>query len=367
MIIHYLDTLSLFKNFLYKSGYTLLTLWGVITVIFCLFFILPGDPARMMLDQREDEEQLKIVRQKLGLDLPIFTQYVYYLNDLSPISFHNTTTPNSIDYYSPTKYNALTLFGTDTNKMVLKTPYFRESFQNQGKKVSSILEEVLPNTILLACCSITIAFILGILLGIFSALTKDSWFDRIIAVITSIGMSIPSFFSAILMAWIFAFILKEYTGLNMTGSLYEIDDMGEGKHLALKNLILPSLTLGIRPLAVVTQLMRNSLLEILNQDYIRTAKAKGLSTFTIIRKHALKNALNPVITAISGWFAGMLAGAVFVEYIFGWNGLGKEIVDALNNLDLPVIMGSVLIISFMFIFINIIVDLLYKLLDPRVR
>lgn len=357
----------MFKEILYKSGYTLLTLWGVITVIFCLFFILPGDPARMMLDQREDEVQLKIVRQKLGLDLPIFVQYAYYLNDLSPISLHNTTTPNSIDYYSTSKYNSIVLFETDTSKTIIKTPYLRESFQNQGKKVSSILKEVLPNTILLAFCSITIAFILGVLLGVFSALTQNSSFDRIIAIITSIGMSIPSFFSAILMAWIFAFVLREYTGLNMTGSLYEIDDMGEGRHLTLKNLILPSLTLGIRPLAVITQLMRNSLLEVLNQDYIRTAKAKGLSTFTIIRKHALKNALNPVITAISGWFASMLAGAVFVEYIFGWNGLGKEIVDALNNLDLPVIMGAVLIIAFMFIFINIIVDLLYKLLDPRVR
>ncbi|MFV0530491.1 MAG: ABC transporter permease [Flavobacteriales bacterium] len=355
------------KDFLYKSGYTLLTLWGVVNVIFCLFFILPGDPARMMLDQREDEEQLKIIRQKLGLDLPVFEQYLYYLNDLSPISFHNTTTPNSIDYFSTDKYNAIVLFKTTTHNIVLKTPYLRESFQNQGKKVSQILKEVLPNTILLACCSISIAFFLGIILGIFSALTKDRWFDRFIALVTSVGMSVPSFFSAVLMAWIFAFVLKEYTGLNMSGSLYEIDDMGEGRHLALKNLILPALTLGIRPLAVITQLMRNSLLEVLNQDYIQTAKAKGLSTFVIIRKHALKNALNPVITAISGWFAGMLAGAVFVEYIFGWNGLGKEIVDALNSLDLPLIMGAVLTISFMFIFINILVDLIYKLLDPRVR
>ncbi len=355
------------KKILYTSGYTLLTLWGVITVIFCLFFILPGDPARMMLDQREDQEQLKVIRQKLGLDLPVFKQYIYYLNDLSPISLHNTTNPDRIDYFSTDKYNATILFKTTSFNTVFKTPYFRESFQSQGKKVSSILKKVLPNTILLACCSICIAFFLGVLLGVFSALTKNSWFDRVIALITSIGMSVPSFFSAILMAWIFAFILREYTGLDMTGSLYEIDDMGEGKHLALKNLILPAFTLGIRPLAVITQLMRNSLLETLNQDYIRTAKAKGLSTFTIIKKHALKNALNPVVTAISGWFAGMLSGAVFVEYIFGWNGLGKEIVDALNNLDLPLIMGAVITIAFMFVFINILVDLIYKMLDPRVR
>ena len=113
--------------------------------------------------------------------------------------------------------------------------------------------------------------------------------------------------------------------------------------------------------------MRNELLDVLSQDFIRTARSKGLSEYEIIKNHAIKNSLNPVITAISGWFASMLAGAVFVEYIFGWNGLGKEIVNALNTLDLPVIMGSVLVIAFMFITINILVDLIYRILDPRVK
>ena len=113
--------------------------------------------------------------------------------------------------------------------------------------------------------------------------------------------------------------------------------------------------------------MRNSLLEILQQDYIRTARAKGLREFQIIKKHALKNALNPVVTAVSGWFASMLAGAVFVEYIFGWNGLGKELVDALNTLDLPIIMGAVLVIATMFILINIFVDIIYGWLDPKIN
>ena len=137
--------------------------------------------------------------------------------------------------------------------------------------------------------------------------------------------------------------------------------------LQLKNLILPAVVLGIRPLAVVIQLMRNSLLEVLNEDYIRTAKAKGLSDFQIVKNHAFKNALNPVVTAISGWFASMLAGAVFVEYIFNWNGLGKEIVEALNTLDQPVIMGAVLVISSLFILINILVDIMYSWLDPKIR
>jgi peptide/nickel transport system permease protein len=153
----------------------------------------------------------------------------------------------------------------------------------------------------------------------------------------------------------------------MTGSLYEMDDFGEHITVQWKNLILPAFVLGIRPLAVVIQLMRNSLLEVYNQEYIRTAKAKGLSNFQIVRKHALKNALNPVVTAVSGWFASMLAGAVFVEYIFGWNGLGKEIVDALNTLDLPIIMGAVLVIATLFVLINIFVDLIYGWLDPKIR
>ena len=153
----------------------------------------------------------------------------------------------------------------------------------------------------------------------------------------------------------------------MTGSLYVVDDFGEHIYIQWRNLVLPAIVLGIRPLAVVIQLMRNSLLEVLNLDYIRTAKAKGLTNYQVIKNHALKNSLNPVITAISGWFASMLAGAVFVEYIFNWNGLGKEIVNALNTLDLPVIMGSVLVIASLFIIINILVDIIYSWLDPRIR
>jgi peptide/nickel transport system permease protein len=251
--------------------------------------------------------------------------------------------------------------------MVLKAPYLRESFQKNGKKVSTVILETLPNTIVLAISSIFIAMFLGMSLGVISAMYKDSWIDKLIQLISTFGMSVPSFFSAILFAWFFGFLLHNYTGLNMTGSLYEVDDFGNGTFIQWKNLILPAVVLGIRPLAVVSQLMRNSLLEVLSTDYIRTAKAKGLSEFSIIRKHALKNAMNPVITSISGWFASMLAGAVFVEYIFGWNGLGKEIVDALNTLDLPVIMGAVIVIASLFILINIFVDVIYGWLDPKIR
>ena len=349
-----------------KFFYGVLTLFGVVTVIFLLFNVLPGDPARMMLDQREDSEQLKNIRKKYGFDQPLTTQYLYYLNDISPLSIHSSKTED-YTFLNPGKYSYKTLFRIGESTLVLKYPYLRESFQKNGKKVSEIITETLPNTAILALFAISIAIGIGILFGILSAIHKDTWLDRVIAVISTFGMSVPSFFSAILFAWIFGFLLHNFTGLEMTGSLYVVDDFGEKITIQWKNLILPALVLGIRPLAVIIQLMRNSLLEVLSQDYIRTAKAKGLTKYQVIKNHALKNALNPVITAVSGWFASMLAGAVFVEYIFNWNGLGKEIVNALNTLDLPIIMGSVLVIATLFIIINIMVDVMYSWLDPRIR
>lgn len=349
-----------------KTGYALLTLWGVVTVIFFLFTILPGDPAKMMLGQNENAEQVAIVKHKYGFDKPVWQQYLYYLNDLSPVSFHSNN-PSDYSFLSSDKYTATPIFTIKNTSVVVKLPYLRESFQKNGKPVTQVISETLPNTFILAVSAISIAMLLGVLLGIISAVKKDSWIDRLIQLISTLGMSVPSFFSAIVFAWLFGFVWHKYTGLNMTGSLYEVDDFGQGKYIQWKNLLLPAVVLGIRPLAVVSQLMRNSLLEVFNKDYIRTAQAKGLSFIQIIRKHALKNAMNPVVTAISGWFASLLAGAVFVEYIFGWNGLGKEIVDALNTLDLPIIMGSVIVIASLFILINIFVDMIYTWLDPKVR
>lgn len=350
---------------LQKIGYALLTLFGVVTVIFLLFTILPGDPARMMLGQNETAEQLAVVKKKYGFDQPVSVQYIRYLNDLSPLSFHSKN-PEDYTFLSPEKYNAAKLFSIGNTTVVLKTPYLRESFQKNGKEVSEVIAETLPNTFILAVSAIVIAMFIGVLLGIVSVIFKDGFIDKTIQLVSTFGMSIPSFFSAIIFAWIFGFLLHKYTNLNMTGSLYEVDDFGNGKYIQWKNLLLPAIVLGIRPLAVVSQLMRNSLLEVLSQDYIRTAKAKGLSFYQIIKRHALKNSLNPVVTAISGWFASMLAGAVFVEYIFGWNGLGKEIVNALNTLDLPIIMGAVLVIATLFIIINIFVDIIYGWLDPKI-
>jgi peptide/nickel transport system permease protein len=340
-------------------------MWGVITVVFLLFNVLPGDPSRMMLDQREDSEQLQRIRHKYGFDLPLHQQYLYYLNDLSPLSWHSQQ-PKHFTHTG--KYPRLQeLLPLGRGVVALKAPYLRQSFRSRGKPVSAIIAETLPNTALLALSSILIAMLLGLFLGWLAALRAGTSVDRIITVLGTVGMSVPSFFAAILIAWLFGFVWSEYTGLSMTGSLYTVDPYGEGQFLALQNLILPALTLGIRPLGVIIQLTRSSLLEELNQDYIRTALAKGLPRGTVVRRHALPNALNPVVTAASGWFASMLAGAVFVEYIFGWNGLGKQIVDALHQLDLPVVMGAVLTIAITFVGITILVDILYAWLDPRVR
>ena len=349
-----------------KTLNILLTLFGVVTIIFFLFNILPGDPAQMMLGQNENSEQLELIKKKYGFDKPVFNQYLYYLNDLSIISIHSKD-PENISFLLENKYNSFNLFSTKNYNVEIKTPYLRESYQKNGLTVTEIIKNTLPNTIVLAVSSISIAIFLGLFLGIVSALYKNTWIDISIQFFSTLGMSVPSFFSAIIFAWLFGYVLNEYTGLNMTGSLFELDDYGEQMTLKLQNLILPSLVLGIRPVAVISQMMRNSLLKVLKKKYITTAYAKGLSKIKVIQNHALKNSLNPVITALSGWFASMLAGSVFVEYIFGWNGLGKEIVDALNKLDVPVLIGAVLTISVIFIMINIFVDVIYKWLDPRIK
>ena len=350
-----------------KIGYSVAVLWGVATVLFFLFAVLPGDPARMMLDQREDAEQLALIKAKYGFDRPIAIQYLYYLNDLSPLSILNNQDEAALNYLNKPGYSIAFSIPLGSQSIAFKSPYLRESFQRNGTPVSAIIANTLPNTMVLAFASITIAFFFGLLFGIFSALRPDGLLDRFLSVLSTMGMALPSFFSAILIAWLFGFVWSSYTGLNMTGSLYSVDDYGDFVYINYKNLILPALTLGIRPLAVITQLTRSSLLDVLDQDYIRTARAKGLPPVRVVAKHAIRNALTPVITATSGWFASMLAGAVFVEYIFGWNGLGKEIVESLNQLDLPVVMGAVLVIGGMFVLINLIVDWMYQILDPRLQ
>ena len=353
-------------NFILKRiGYGLLVLFGVITLVFFLFNILPGDSARMMLGQRADEKSVEIIKKDLGLDKPLYIQYLCYLNDLSLISFHSLS-PESAVYLDKDKYSFSTIVKTQNNSLVIKKPYLRRSYQSK-RQVSEILSEAFPNTIILAVVSMSFALIVGVLLGSLSAIFNGSWFDKINLSVIVLGMSLPSFFAAIIFAWLFAFLLAPYTGLSMFGSLYAVDDLGQGQYLDLKNLILPAFTLGIRPLAVISELTKSSLLDTLSQDYIRTARAKGLGKYKVIKNHALKNSMNPVITSVSGWFASLMAGAVFVEYIFDWKGVGVVIVNGLEKYDFPVVMGALLVICVLLVIINIVVDILYGVLDPRVR
>jgi len=350
-----------------RMGYGLLVMWGVFTVVFLLFAVLPIDSATMTMGQRSDVSSEEAVRKDLGLDLPLSIRYINFCNDFLPLSFHNAINKESVFYLNTSKYSARPLFyfGKE-NVCVLKTPYLGRSYQSK-RPVLEMLNEAFPKTALLAVISIIFAIIVGVFIGILCAVLKDSWFDKSAIVFSVMGMALPSFFAAILFAWIFAFLLSDITGLNMFGSLYTMSDFGEGEYLDLKNLILPAITLGIRPLATVIQLMRNSVLEVLSQNYVQTAFAKGLSFFTVIRRHVVKNALNPVVTAISGWLAGMMAGAVYVEYVFDYKGVGVMIVNGLEKYDFPVVMGSLLYISIILILINIAVDVIYAFLDPKVK
>lgn len=413
--------------------YGILVLFGVVSLVFLIFSINPGDPVQMLLGQRADKEAIETVRHELGLDLPLWKQYLLYINDVSPVSWHNTTAPESHTFLDQEKYDYTTLFSTEDHALVLKYPYLRRSFQSR-RLVTDIIAEAMPGTIILAVSAIAFAVVVGIFTGVLAAIYRRGFFDNFSLLVAVLGMSAPSFFTGIIFAWLGGYVwsaqmqlpglpivfliiglvialfskhkgrrLLEFglkglaaglglwllgivmerwfgitvfpllhanislpgTGLNMTGSLYEVD-VFYGEYLALENLILPALTLGIRPLAIVIQLTRNSLLEVLAQDFVRTARAKGLSENRVIR-HALRNALNPVLTAISGWFASLLAGAVFIEFIFNWKGLGLQVFRSLQNEDFPVIMGAVLVIAVTFVLINIVVDILYGVLDPRVR
>jgi peptide/nickel transport system permease protein len=349
-----------------KLVYGMLVIAGVVTVVFFLFNILPGDPARMMLGQRADVAGIENINRELGRDKSLPVQFFMYLNDLSPVSFHMVADSASSLFAMEEKYGSMTrILPLGDAGIFVKKPYLRRSYQTRQEVMSMILDS-LPGTLILAVAALAFAAFAGILLGIVAALRKNRFTDHLIGVLAVFGMAAPSFFAGIIIAWLFGFVWADVTGFNMTGSLYRVDPFA-GMVIEWKNLFLPALTLGIRPLSVIVQLTRSSMLDVMSQDYIRTARAKGLSGKTTLLRHALKNALNPVLTAVSGWFGSLLAGAVFVEYIFGWKGIGKLTVDSLEQYDFPVVMGSVLVVSVFFVLINIIVDLLYGWLDPRVR
>jgi peptide/nickel transport system permease protein len=327
----------------------------VVTVFF--LFQGFGDPSRLVMGQRADAATQENIRKELYLDQPRWKQFLFYLDDISPVGIH------SRDEIRQKGLKGIFIGGDMT--LGFKRPYLRRSYQTK-REVGTVLMEALPGTLLLALAAMILATAGGIGLGVLAAIKKDTFWDTSSIFVSVLGISAPSFFMGIVIAYLFGFVLSHVTGLHMTGSLFDTDPFA-GRQLQLRNLILPALTLGIRPMAIIAQLTRGSLLDVLDQDYIRTAYAKGLKPRVVVWKHGLRNALNPVITAITGWFAELLAGAFFVETIFGWKGIGKVTVDALEKLDFPVVMGSVLITSCFFIGISVLSDLLYGLVDPRVR
>lgn len=338
--------------------YGIMVVFGVLIVVFFIFHILPGNPINMLAGRDTSAMTRKEMAKDLGLDLPLSEQLMYYLQDFSPISVHENTPTNAA------KYDYLLSVGYANKVLVLKAPYLRRSYQT-GKKVGDILVENLIGTLWLAAASMLFATLFGVLFGIIAALNQNKWIDHLLVTGSVIGISAPSFVAAILISICFGYYLHDYTGLEMRGPLWVINE--QGKVLVMKNIILPAFTLGLRPLAIIVQLTRSSMIEVLAQDYIRTAKAKGLDRYQIIAKHALKNAMNPVITAVSGWLATLVGGAFFIEYIFQWKGLGYVTIKAVEQLDFPVVMGSTLIVAIFFIIISVAVDILYAVVDPRVR
>ncbi|MCU0430401.1 MAG: ABC transporter permease [Cytophagaceae bacterium] len=349
----------MFRYLLYRLLYGLMVLLGATVVVFFIFNVLPGDPVAMMAGQRTDVSTREAIAKELGLFEPLHKQLYLYMRDLSPVSVHE----DSEQEFEKYDYKKMLKVG-DNSYLVLKSPYMRRSFQS-NKRVSEIIWENLEGTFWLAFVAMLFATFFGVLMGILASLKPNSPLDHFMVSLSVIGISAPSFVLGAIVAMVFGFYLSEYTGLNPTGQLWDVDL--DGRKLVWKNIILPAFTLGLRPLAIIVQLTRSSMLDVLSQDYIRTARAKGLYYYQIILKHALKNAMNPVITAVSGWLASLMAGAFFVEKVFNWNGLGRVTIDAIYNLDFPIIMGVTIFVAFIFIVVNIFVDMLYALVDPRVR
>ncbi|MDN5335222.1 MAG: peptide/nickel transport system permease protein [Synergistales bacterium] len=306
----------MFSYILRRLLYTVPVIWGVITVVFILMAVVPGDPARIMMGQRGDPQTLERIREDLGLDLPLHQQYFRFMKEIA--------------------------------KGDLGTSY------RTNQKVTEALVERFPATFKLAFWAMVFASVIGVSAGILSAVKQYSIFDYSAMFIAIAGVSAPVFWVGLILLFIFA-----YTWNIVPGTGY-----GEGQ---LIYLILPVVTLGVRPAALIARLTRSCMLEVLNQDYIRTARAKGLPEKKVIVKHAFKNALIPVVTIIGTQLSALLSGAVLTETIFAWPGIGRLAVEALVARDFPMIRGTVIFMALIFLVANLIVDLSYGFIDPRVR
>lgn len=328
------------KFFIYRSIQGILILWGIVSLLFGIFYVLDS-PINYMVGEKASKEVKAAISEKYGLDKPLPIQYINYLNKISPLGF--------ID-----------------GKLQLKKPDLGRSYQG-NVLVNSLISGHWKGSAILAVVSLFFAASIGILLGIIAALHKDKFWDKFILSVSALGISAPSFFVGVILIWIFAVLLQHITHLEVTGYMFVPNLQTGEEYIVLKHLFLPTLALAIRPLTVFVQLTRSSLLDVLKSDYIRTARAKGLSESTTLFRHALRNALNPVATAVTGWLASLLAGTFFIEYMFNWKGIGKLTIDSLSTRDFPIILGCTLTIGLIFVCINLLTDLLYAWLDPRVK
>ena len=340
-----------------KIAASVSVLIGVFILLFFLFYLL-GDPTDLIAGQNADIKTKEAIKKELGLHLNSIDRMMMLANDYSPISIYKK------EEYAKKKISGIAIGKNEL--LVIKWPYLGISFHSK-KPVAELVANAFPATALLALTSLFFAIFLGIPLGILAALKQSGKIDKIILTVTSIGISAPSFFLSILIAYLFGFLLHAYSGLDFIGSMYRYNAMTGFRQLDLKNLFLPAVSLGIRPLTIIVQMTRSSVLDVLQMEYIKTAKSKGLTRRKIITQHILPNAINPVITSISGWLAELLAGAFFVEYIFGWQGMGLLTIGALERLDFPVVFACILFSAFLFIIITHLTDLFYTLFDPRIK
>ncbi|MBC8046479.1 MAG: ABC transporter permease [Fimbriimonadaceae bacterium] len=341
-------------------------LLGVVILVFLLFQLVRFNPAYASAGEQANEQTIQNISKELGLDKSMGMQLRIYLNNISPLSIYNTTDQASSFFLDDKKYNYKKIISFSDKAFVIKAPYLGRSFQT-NRSVVNLMSERIPNTLVLACTAILFATVIGIILGVIASIKPNSLTDSICTAGSVLGISLPSFFAAIVLQLIFAYMLAAITGFNLTGDLIVADEYTGENYLSIKNLILPAIALGIRPIAVITQITRSSMLDILHADFVRTAYAKGLSQRIVLFKHALRNALIPVITSVTGWFASLLAGAFFIEVVFQYNGIGLETINAIKTKDIPVAMGAMLFTAGIFVVISVLTDILYSIADPRVK
>lgn len=289
---------------------------GVTLITFLLFLVVPGDPVRLALGQHPNPELQKRIEHELGMDLPWYARYGRFLGKAVTGDLGNS----------------------------IRT----------GEPVAKIIGDRLPATVKLAVAAMIFALLIGIPAGIISATKQYSFWDNTYMTLSLVGVSMPVFVLGLIFMLLFVSVLKI-----VPGSGY-----GDGK---LIYLLMPTLTLGTIPMAMISRMTRSALLEVMKSDYIRTARSKGLSERVVVYKHAFRNALIPIVTVIGNYFAGLFAGAIITEYVFNWPGIGSATINAITQRDYPVVMGIVLFIAAIFVISNLIVDITYALIDPRVK